>query len=756
MSELSGRTLLSQWIKAPKSIRQPLERDKEVKILEKKFKSDREPAARRWDDIFKRPSEEVPENKPIEPALDAESPKTVHKSSFQPRNPFNSFIMTLKFPSHLNSQIQAPPINRAMRQHCNEDIENPNGPVRPDKQIDDRAQKPTGFQRPSYVHNFKVPRQFLETLTPRKHPFFEKRVSSNPIDTNPLQSFSRTIFKKEAPWDVIHIRPRRSWSHDSRTGMQYRPKKNLKKHQFSAALYSIDLSGAHIPGPLRTSKRLLASSSQLMAIAELSHSTESVDSREEVFEAIREIKPYDQGQFENRMWCDIYSPKSWRSHVNPEVAKQVSDWLSKQFQLRLRSLERKALRTRRKQHDSSQDSFVVDDDDMFQEEVVDDALILCGPSGSGKSSAVHAAACSQKAFVFEISSAVKRTGKEIATMLEGIAQNHAVHKAKHVVILIDDGDVIYENEAGSFWSTISKFAATSRHPIVITCAEQKSMALSGVSTETLWLPHPNHVRVTNLAWLIALSEGHILDKSRLARLVLNLQSDLRKILCQLQLWCQMGIGGTSSSVEWVPKEHEMLTSGADRVISQGTWFPETILDEISENPLQDRIESLEDQAASNSCIEDDKILTELRSWRDLRPSQAGQIETRAAFNDAMLFTNGALPMPAWIEPVTIREKPGSEALRNVFAMESSYGTSTEVLASEVAPFIRIMVAADYQRFAAIQKHLTSRSEREVRMLRRAWANNGIDTRQYLELSPPSMSVVLKTGFAPKTSDLFER
>ncbi|BEJ11058.1 hypothetical protein CspHIS471_0104800 [Cutaneotrichosporon sp. HIS471] len=179
---------------------------------------------------------------------------------------------------------------------------------------------------------------------------------------------------------------------------------------------------------------------------------------------------------------------------------------------------------------------------------VGNTIVLTGPSGTGKSAAVHAVATELGWDVFEVYPGIgKRTGPQMVNLVGDVSKNHTVGsrdkkksaaaaamamfanaaakqkvdqpalgsqgsahdpieleedppsasessaetsaaKAKQSLILIDEADILFD-EASTFWPAVVSLIAESRRPVVITCND-----LASVPTDILPLQVILHFR----------------------------------------------------------------------------------------------------------------------------------------------------------------------------------------------------------------------------------------------------------------------
>lgn len=668
---MASRSLFQQWIK-------PAEND-QVKQEDPPKKVDKKVSQKMWGDIFKKPK---PPKEPVH-SEPSPAPPTVQNNE--------------------SSDIAEPEIKHELN----------------------------SIEAPSYIHIFKLQPELLRQVKPKKvHSFFAKRNTT--VVPVTAKKFVKQI-ERHAPYDTVHLRDPQSWEHRSlkRRRRNSQVSTDTRSSDFRSSEsdnnYSphlqIKLENDFVFPQLHPSKRTLQSAQQLKAICGFNQCADYAD-------MAAEKNMFDMGQFETRMWCDKYQPKSWKQHVNSEPAKKVVDWVQNQFRMRPKVLQQLGAHKRRK---TPSNSFVVDDDVDEDVEQTSDMLVINGGTGSGKTSAVYAACASLDAFVFEVNSAMKRTGKELSSVLDGISMNHAVHKANNVVILIDDGDVVYENEAGTFWATIQRFATVSKRPVILTCTDPRILAFSGIQIDQIQFPIPPGVRVMDIAWSIALTEGHLLDKTKVAHLVVQAKADLRKVLTELQFWCQMGIGGHPSGTDWVPKE----TESEYRVISQ-TWIPHKQSSK-SEPEFDLTLETSDGLEHIQNRSVDVFLEREMEKHEQVPQFRAPPEETISIPN--------ALLLPRWTEPVLCHER-GNEFAAFKSLPYGLVGINTQIqpLVTDVLPLLRYMAAADYNRVAKIQHILKDRSMREARMLQRTWNSQGYDLRSYLELPMANLQQILEQSF----------
>lgn len=254
----------------------------------------------------------------------------------------------------------------------------------------------------------------------------------------------------------------------------------------------------------------------------------------------------------DELWCDKYRPPKPSSLVTSDkCGLKISRWIADKIS-HLRTVKKsqfnlaKASKRKRKTQ-SADDDFIVDDYSEDEREYSCEFLILEGSPGCCKSASVYAAAQKLDAFVFEINSSQKRTGKDLVRLLDGLGESHVVHhrdgstsSKQDIIVLLDDVDTLDEEESSSFWPALEKVAKSCRRPIVLTCCDSTAIPLfifEQFENFVLHMDIPSLPLHTDLLWLIALNEGYILDKELLRELAISRNHDLRASIAQLQFFC---------------------------------------------------------------------------------------------------------------------------------------------------------------------------------------------------------------------------
>lgn len=147
---------------------------------------------------------------------------------------------------------------------------------------------------------------------------------------------------------------------------------------------------------------------------------------------------------------------------------------------------------------------------------------------------------------------------------------------KQSLILLEEADILYDEDQG-FWPQVTKLAALSKRPIVITCTNEALIPMHELPLAAVLRLSPPPVSLAT-DYLVALAgrEGHLLGRDAVSSLYQSKNCDLRASITELNMWCQMSVGDRKGGLEWIyqrwPPGKDLDESGRPlRVASVGTY-----------------------------------------------------------------------------------------------------------------------------------------------------------------------------------------
>ncbi|ODQ81546.1 hypothetical protein BABINDRAFT_174182 [Babjeviella inositovora NRRL Y-12698] len=249
------------------------------------------------------------------------------------------------------------------------------------------------------------------------------------------------------------------------------------------------------------------------------------------------------------LWVDILRPQTSSALLaNPHNSARLKTWIENSFQ-RLKKHSGPRFQMLKKASYSEMDDFIDDGEGSTEEDVFVPLMILTGPQGSGKSSAVAACMKECHGYVHEINSGQARGKKDIMAKLNELSTTHLVHKHKKSsdgfqkgLLLFENVDVLFEQDNG-FWVVLNNVLNVGRRPVVITCEDPGSIPrglIQYAHDEYAFLEYqkaePSYL--ADYLGLCCMALGYDVDADIVKRVVAEHNCDIRKCLNELQFVCQ--------------------------------------------------------------------------------------------------------------------------------------------------------------------------------------------------------------------------
>ncbi|KAB7501984.1 ATPase family AAA domain-containing protein 5 [Armadillidium nasatum] len=262
--------------------------------------------------------------------------------------------------------------------------------------------------------------------------------------------------------------------------------------------------------------------------------------------------PYD--------WTQVFSPKSAEFFVgNLGPINRLKEFLTKW---------KSAFKSDDLSDKNSLSSLSDDSCDTNYESSANNAILISGPPGIGKTAAVYALAQDLGYKVLEINASSSRQGKQLMSQLSEATQSHNVttvsssqnsmfgysdncvadsiestEKGKSVsLILIEDIDIVFEDLDEGFWSAVNTLLCTSKRPIIITTSLDVAYPIPKIKEkyEEVIFETPSSEQIAQYLQLICLANGVFTSSKEIELLVMSNKNDIRKCILDLQFWIMSG------------------------------------------------------------------------------------------------------------------------------------------------------------------------------------------------------------------------
>ncbi|CCG81660.1 Telomere length regulation protein elg15 / FY16936)) [Taphrina deformans PYCC 5710] len=168
-------------------------------------------------------------------------------------------------------------------------------------------------------------------------------------------------------------------------------------------------------------------------------------------------------------------------------------------------------------------------------------VILCGPTGCGKSAALQAVAEELHYEIFEVNSTDRRSGKDVLEKVGEASQSQMVNKQKSAdgsqsksLLLFEEVDVLYRDDK-DFWTAVLSLISSSKRPVVLTCNDHLAIPTQ-LAMPSIFLdfkvPHQPLI-LDYLSGIVALEQATI-TRLEILNTITYAKRDLRASINSLQ------------------------------------------------------------------------------------------------------------------------------------------------------------------------------------------------------------------------------
>lgn len=163
------------------------------------------------------------------------------------------------------------------------------------------------------------------------------------------------------------------------------------------------------------------------------------------------------------------------------------------------------------------------------------AVILYGPTGTGKTSLAYAIALENDLEILELNASDLRDKEKIAKIIRPAAQQISLFK-KGKIILVDEVDGISSKERGGLSELLSIIETTS-FPVIITANDiwQQKFNLLRQNSEVVQLKEVDYKLILDILTKICTKESCIVSKDVLTSIAIKSRGDIRAAINDLQI-----------------------------------------------------------------------------------------------------------------------------------------------------------------------------------------------------------------------------
>eukprot|EP00761_Pharyngomonas_kirbyi_P009323 gb/GECH01009339.1/.p1 GENE.gb/GECH01009339.1/~~gb/GECH01009339.1/.p1 ORF type:complete len:943 (+),score=281.54 gb/GECH01009339.1/:1-2829(+) len=249
------------------------------------------------------------------------------------------------------------------------------------------------------------------------------------------------------------------------------------------------------------------------------------------------------------LWTDKYAPKTIKDLVgNTQNIQQLMNWLRDWKTVHLHHQDQDSQSS---SQDSSQGSSKSKGRGKSKptSDAGKKAVLVSGPPGIGKSSAIRVVCNALEFEVFELNASDSRSKKTLRDLIGSAVDNQSISQyfaanifkknnpGKNVVLVMDEVDGVGGGDRGGIPQLIQTIK-TSKIPVVCICNDRFSQKLKSLVNYCIDLrfARPTKVQIAKKLARICKNEGMSINDNALQLMATELNNDIRNCLNSLQMW----------------------------------------------------------------------------------------------------------------------------------------------------------------------------------------------------------------------------
>ncbi|KAJ6307005.1 hypothetical protein OIU78_022161 [Salix suchowensis] len=256
---------------------------------------------------------------------------------------------------------------------------------------------------------------------------------------------------------------------------------------------------------------------------------------------------------DDRLWTDKYQPKKATEVCgNDESVKLLSEWLcswqQRGCQPSTDTFSGDVCDRQDADYTCSQSNSDLENNNEVAS--LKNVLLITGPTGCGKSSAIYACAREEGFKVLEVNASECRNGAVVKQRFGEALESHSIEWsqeihvetqsnkiAKFSLALPDDVDITFTEDRG-FVSAIQQIAEKAKGPVILTSNSENPVLPASLDRLEVSFMMPSKKELLQHAYMVCSAEKVNIQPHLLEQVVEYCQGDIRKTIMHLQFWFQ--------------------------------------------------------------------------------------------------------------------------------------------------------------------------------------------------------------------------